>query len=432
MMLELVPRLHAAAMLRGFAVVIALTAGWACSNTPTGPNLSGGSSESGGSNDFGDAPDPSFPTRLATNGARTRDGSKFWLGPLSAPPSMEADAKVTDRDDDNGLVRQVATAGRVLITFRAAMSQSATARTAYFNVLADTNGDGRWEDFIGPDGQAVSEWVVQNRTVTLSPGQEQPLEADFPETRGNLEVWFRGMLTDTPIAWSTSAYGTGSYDQGEVEDYRVQASQAWNAACFPNPLVLEHGQNGNITLAFSDMPGPGTEFTVKSTAGDQQDPPGAEIQVAALGAPGAAADPGFSLLKLFGPDISVTSTKVDPGPRTVSYTIETVVKQPGVREETVKCGVTVTHPPGEPIVTLSPPIVSVGTNLTITGQGFPPGMATKILRDPTDKEVYNITFLLDPAGTFTATLFIPGPTGTWLLIIRYPGGEVRLPFVVQN
>ena len=415
-------------------VAVALVASTGCSNTPTGPNAGGGPNPGGAPNEFGDAPDPTYPTRLASNGVRTRDGSKFWLGPLGAPPSMEADARVVDQDDDNGFVRALAIAGKVRATFRAAMSRSASARTVYFNLLADTDGDGRWVDFTGPGG-LVSEWVVQNRTMALAPGEEVLLDADFPQTRGNLVVWFRAMLTDTPVAWSASAYGTGSYEQGEVEDYRNRAlpGEAWNiVGCFPGPLALQHGETGNIGFAFFGLPGPGTEFTVKSKAGDQQDPPAAEIQVQPLPGSGAAADPGFVPLGPFGPDISVTSIRVDPGPRTVPYTIEAIVKEPGVYEQTVRCEVRVTHPGGGPSITLSPSVVPVGTNLTITGRGFPVGPATKILRDPTGKEVYNITFNMDLAGTFTATLYIPGPTGAWLLIIRYPGGELRVPFVVQD
>src|SRR3970040_1947182 len=38
--------------------------------------------------DFGDAPDPSFPSLLATDGARAVPGA-FWLGELAFPPTTE-------------------------------------------------------------------------------------------------------------------------------------------------------------------------------------------------------------------------------------------------------------------------------------------------------------------------------------------------------
>ncbi|MDP2993802.1 MAG: hypothetical protein Q8N46_01630 [Anaerolineales bacterium] len=176
--------------------------------------------------DFGDAPDPSYPSLLASNGARTHDLTAFWLGFPDLPPSSETDANIVDRDElDDGLIRSFATAGKVFVTFQVVKSGEAASGVVYFNLLADANNDGQWEDIVGAGG-AVQEWVVRNFELTLNPGDERTIDASIPLVGGNLELWIRAMVTDKPVPEGNFPQGwDGTYPfgddkaVGEVEDY---------------------------------------------------------------------------------------------------------------------------------------------------------------------------------------------------------------------
>ena len=202
--------------------------------------------------DFGDAPDPTFPSLLASDGARTLDTSQFWLG---TAVNAEVDAQIVDLDPfDDGLV-EVLVADQVRVAFEAAKSEDAPAGVVYFNLLADTNGDGRWQSFQGPAGP-VQEWIVVNQSLQLGRGAKERIEAKFPLVGGNLEVWVRALLTDSPVDgvdWD----GTGQFERGEVEDHRI-GPDVWSVECDPDPLVMDHGGGDFIRLVVASAPPPDT------------------------------------------------------------------------------------------------------------------------------------------------------------------------------
>jgi hypothetical protein len=177
--------------------------------------------------DFGDAPDPSFPSLLASNGARTNDLTQFWLGSLDVPTTAESDANVTDLDTpDDGLTESQFQDNRVRAKLRVVKSQDATAGTMYFNLLVDADGNRQWQDVAGAGG-LVREWVVRNQPVDLSPGQSAALSVEFDLFTGG-EVWMRAMVSDIPVpevdfpnGWDGTHAFEGIELKGEVEDHRL-------------------------------------------------------------------------------------------------------------------------------------------------------------------------------------------------------------------
>ncbi len=176
--------------------------------------------------DFGDAPDPSYPSLLASNGARTYDLTTFWLGFPDLPPSSETEANIVDRDElDDGLISSSATTGSVFATFQVVKSEDAASGVVYFNLLADSNNDGQWQDFTGAGG-AVQEWVVRNFALTMNPGDVRTVDAIMPLSGSDFELWIRAMVTGKPIPEGDYPQGwDGTYPFGndkaigEVEDY---------------------------------------------------------------------------------------------------------------------------------------------------------------------------------------------------------------------
>lgn len=156
--------------------------------------------------DFGDAPDPTFPTLLASNGAHhvIVDGVR-----LGAVIDAEADGQPTaghNGDDNNGTPDDED--GVVLPTFFAGQNASiqVTASVAgRLNGWIDFNGDGDWGD---AGEQVFTDTVlaagVNNLTVSV------PLSA----THGNVCTRFR-FTTNTGAATAP----TGQAADGEVEDY---------------------------------------------------------------------------------------------------------------------------------------------------------------------------------------------------------------------
>lgn len=283
--------------------------------------------------DFGDAPDPTFPSLLASDGARTFDVSPFWLGNGA---TIEEDAQVVDLDPmDDGMVAVLVTAGEVRVTFEATRSETSQAGVVYFNLLADTNGDGRWQAVQTSEGP-VQEWIVVNQAVQLAPGARERITAKFPLVGGNLEAWVRATLTDSKVT-ASDWDGTGRFDQGEVEDHRIGPTDLWDVECKPKTLVIPHDQGGVIDLVVNGPTIPTTMEVVAVTG-----------PATVLGDPNAndiTVDPSVADGEEPFGQISVQSWRVHGFPGMsfgVDYGIEVMVKAPlGVK--TVNCLVRVIH-----------------------------------------------------------------------------------------
>ena len=155
--------------------------------------------------DFGDAPDPTYPTLRVSDGARHGIVPGVYLGNLV---DSEADGQPTISargDDDNGLADE----DGVVLTSQLIPGQLATmdvtASTAgILNAWIDGNLDGDWDD--------LDEQIVAG--LTLSPGTN-PVQVALPPGFSQGQTYARFRFSTEPV----NTPGGLAID-GEVEDYR--------------------------------------------------------------------------------------------------------------------------------------------------------------------------------------------------------------------
>jgi len=381
--------------------------------------------------DFGDAPDPSFPSLLVSDGARAVPGG-FWLGQLAFPPTSEIDAKVVDLDElDDGLIQLLVTPGRVLVTFQAVLAEAAEPRTAYFNLLADVNRDGQWQAFQGAAGP-IEEWAVVNRELSLNPGGSQAIATEFPSLGPGPDLWFRATLTGQPVE-AVDWDGTGLFEEGEIEDYRIPpgTSDDWNFDCEPDLLVMFHDDVGIINFVQTAGVGAPATYQVVAAIGPLglfADPFAQEIDVIPaldpLGVP--AAFPG---------GITITSLQIHGPPHSKSYEIVVRLEGPG-RVETEKCIVEVLHwgrgfpvqVDDDTVIYTGPPQVQSGGTLRarfqVTDANGNPAQGeffATLGEPPGDKRASHGSGQLDAEGRITIELPVNWPPGVTVLHFSWQG-----------
>ena len=184
--------------------------------------------------DFGDAPDPGYPTLLASDGARhvVIGGSSLILGALrdtdaDGQPSAQGDGDdMAGSDDEDGVTF---TSSLVLGTM-ASIDVTASA-AGLLDAWIDFNQDGDWG---GPGEQIFASEALAagvNNLMINIPGLA---------TAGNTFARFRlsttgGLAPDGPAA------------DGEVEDYQVEIIA--NSFSVDDPMVAEAG--GNLIFSIS-------------------------------------------------------------------------------------------------------------------------------------------------------------------------------------
>lgn len=178
--------------------------------------------------DFGDAPDPTFPTLLASNGARHVIVNGVYLGSSVDGENDGQPSAAHNGDDNNGTPDDED--GVVLPTLIAGQNATiqVTASVAgRLNAWIDFNGNGNWNDageHVFNDTALVP--GVNNLTVSV------PLSA----TQGNACTRFR-FTTSSEMATSP----TGEAADGEVEDYL--ASIIKNVS-IGNQVFYDNNNNG--------------------------------------------------------------------------------------------------------------------------------------------------------------------------------------------
>lgn len=382
--------------------------------------------------DFGDAPDPSFPSLLASDGARAGVGA-FWLGQLAFPPTGEIDAKVVDQDElDDGLIQLLVTPGKALVSFQAVLVEASEVRVVYFNLLADVNRDGQWKAFQGAAG-TIQEWAVVNLELSLNPGESREIATEFPSLGPGPDLWFRATLTSTPVE-AADWDGTGPFEEGEIEDYRIPpgTSEDWNLDCEPDLLVLFHDDPPG-TINFVQAAGvvaPATYQVVAAIGpvGLFPDPFAQEIDVM------PAPDP-FGVPAAFPGGISVTSLEIHGPQHSKSYEIVVRLKGPG-RVETEKCIVDVLHWDPWPAVQVDDDTVSYngpaqvrsgGTlraRFQVTDANGRPAQGeffATLGNPPGDKRASHASGQLDAEGRITVELPVNWPPGVTVLHFSWRG-----------
>lgn len=216
--------------------------------------------------DYGDAPDNGptyyrmmfetsaatgrFPTLYATTNSRYGNPgihhlitNQEWFGPLDAPPSRETDANdiTTDEDihdnlinddlRDNGLPRipffialtQLPPAA--VLSYQVSVPAGAPDEPRYVNVLIDWDQDGQWKQSLVPG--AITEWVVQNHTINLAPGNSALFTSPaflwgWNALLGPQCFWMRMTISRVPLepaSYPDGWDGSGAFPTGETEDY---------------------------------------------------------------------------------------------------------------------------------------------------------------------------------------------------------------------
>jgi hypothetical protein len=206
--------------------------------------------------DFGDAPDPDYPTVLESNGARhVIDGP--WLGDATDGPDAEPDGQPDARaagddsdlyapanDDENGvtiptLIEGLSTDITVVIN----------GGGGYLDAWIDFDGDGTW----APEEKIPAGFLADG---THSVPVTVPL-GSVPSTYGR----FRISTTDGlgPVGVATD---------GEVEDYEVTISLAPTISDIPDQTIDEDTDTGLLPFTVDDAETPVADLVVTGSSGD--------------------------------------------------------------------------------------------------------------------------------------------------------------------
>lgn len=171
--------------------------------------------------DYGDAPDPPYPTRPGSDGARHDDVGRTELDDadpeepyfmLGNSVSYESSPQLANDDPDDDGVDWVDD-DTVEITVGHNITEGTTL---YVNLLFDRDGDGSWTE--------QGDWVLRNFDIpesrSFNPGLTV-FEVDLPESRCSYlsdSTYMRVTVTSEPLE---DYDGTGTYPEGETEDYEV-------------------------------------------------------------------------------------------------------------------------------------------------------------------------------------------------------------------
>jgi hypothetical protein len=182
--------------------------------------------------EFGDAPDPTHPSNLSSDGARHTPTNTECLGLQSTGKwkDYELDANVPDLDlFDDGLVTSTITVDNPAQTVTFEVSELTGTPSLIANILIDLNIDGDWDD--------AGEHVVVNQQVPIAGGEGTVVSNPF-STIGAVPgpTWMRITLTRSPInsGWNGTMASAGylsPFEYGETED--------WNVS-------IEHGTCGDV------------------------------------------------------------------------------------------------------------------------------------------------------------------------------------------
>ncbi|MCG8651915.1 MAG: GEVED domain-containing protein, partial [Pirellulales bacterium] len=180
----------------------------------------------GGGLDYGDAPAP-YVSLDAQGGPRHGVDPSFAIGSTVSP---DADAVLTDSDDDDGV-----SAGPVRAGFLTQFTVDITntdGRTFYFDAWFDWNGDGQFDDVRRLGSQGTGRPLI-------FAGNGNVFSVLVPENAVAGEAYARFRLSEDP-----NLGPVGDADSGEVEDLRIQITN--------NPFqnaVLQHDVNnsGDVT-----------------------------------------------------------------------------------------------------------------------------------------------------------------------------------------
>ncbi|MCB9129702.1 MAG: hypothetical protein H6647_02075 [Anaerolineales bacterium] len=215
--------------------------------------------------DYGDAPDPTYPTLAASNGANHVIVAGIRMGPtIDSEPNGQPNAAATGDDiakldDEDGV-----TFGALVAGLPAVASVDMTGLTGtpvcYLNAWIDFNGNGSWLD--------TGEQIATN--LALNGGGSVPVPFNVPVAVTTSPTYARFRCSTTQ-----NLTPTGSAPNGEVEDYRVTIQQDAN---------LDYGDAPDPT--YPTLSGSGGASHVLGAAGPRM---GVCVDAETNGQPNAAA-----------------------------------------------------------------------------------------------------------------------------------------------
>ncbi len=161
--------------------------------------------------DFGDAPDPTYPTLLVNNGARHRVDATIFLGALiDAEADGQPDPTATG-DDLANLADEDGVTVSKLVPGRSATATVTASANGFLNAWIDYNIDGDWMD-AGEQIFTDATLAVGVNSLTFNVPAGATLGNTFSrwryDTQGGLN--YHGVSPD------------GTVPDGEVEDYQVE------------------------------------------------------------------------------------------------------------------------------------------------------------------------------------------------------------------
>jgi hypothetical protein len=165
--------------------------------------------------DYGDAPDPTYPTLASSNGARHTIVTGVRMGPAvdseqNGQPNAAATGDDTANVDDEDAVTFSALAAGQPAVASINMAGLSGTPVCYLNAWIDFNGNGSWE--------SPAEQIATN--VALNGGGIVPVNFTVPGAVTTSPTYARFRCSTTQ-----SLTPTGPAPNGEVEDYRVTIEQ---------------------------------------------------------------------------------------------------------------------------------------------------------------------------------------------------------------
>jgi len=179
--------------------------------------------------DFGDASDPTFPTLLASDGARHLKGNLLLGKLIDAEPDGQQNNEA-EGDDDGGLDDEdgVIFDENTLITKHHASVIVTASSPGFLNAWVDFNGNGSWAD--------PGEQIFIDKTLVAG---ENPLTFYIPDSALTTGVASRFRFNSTG-----KLTPAGAADDGEVEDYIIPIEvpvelSSFTARMVPGGVLLE-------------------------------------------------------------------------------------------------------------------------------------------------------------------------------------------------
>jgi len=190
--------------------------------------------------DYGDAPDPTYPSYLSHNGARHIYVPGYYLGSAvdgetNGQPNISATGDdFTSLNDDDGVMLT-----SPLVPGQAATVQVIASTNGYLNAWLDFNQNGSWAD--------AGEQIFVNQS--LSPGVNNLSFSVSGAAAAGANAYARFRFSS-----ATGLYFTGEAPDGEVEDYQFAINAAADLAVSvsgaPNPVAV--GSNLTYTIVVTN------------------------------------------------------------------------------------------------------------------------------------------------------------------------------------